>query len=36
LSCTAQRADATDSWCNSNCNHNPPYCPSSHCKCESR
>merc|ERR1712029_721127 len=22
-----------DSWCNDNCNHVPPYCPSSHCTC---
>merc|ERR1712126_154845 len=21
------------SWCETNCNHVPPYCPSSHCKC---
>ena len=21
-------------WCNTNCNHNPPNCPSSHCLCD--
>ena len=24
----------TDAWCNSNCFHNPPHCPSSHCQCD--
>merc|ERR1719424_2714781 len=24
---------AYDGWCNSNCNHNPPHCPASHCQC---
>merc|ERR1740129_2414030 len=24
----------TDAWCNSNCFHTPPYCPSSHCQCD--
>merc|ERR1740129_2739695 len=24
----------TDAWCNSNCLHTPPYCPSSHCQCD--
>ena len=23
-----------DDWCNLNCNHRPPYCPKSHCKCD--
>jgi len=23
----------SDDWCNQNCNHNPPYCPSSSCSC---
>lgn len=32
--CTAKRADATASWCNSNCNHKPAHCPSSHCACK--
>ena len=22
-----------DNWCNMNCNHNPPHCPSSSCNC---
>ena len=22
-----------DSWCNTNCNHKPPYCPKTHCTC---
>ena len=21
-------------WCESNCNHNPPFCPASHCICD--
>ena len=21
-------------WCNMNCNHNPPYCPTTHCICD--
>ena len=21
-------------WCNINCNHNPPYCPTTHCICD--
>ena len=27
-------AGNTDAWCNSNCFHNPPHCPSSHCQCD--
>ncbi|KAL5010516.1 hypothetical protein ScPMuIL_012821 [Solemya velum] len=23
-----------DNWCKTVCNHNPPYCPKSHCICE--
>lgn len=23
-----------DDWCDQNCNHRPPYCPPSHCKCQ--
>ncbi|XP_045112765.1 uncharacterized protein LOC123505481, partial [Portunus trituberculatus] len=23
-----------DDWCVNNCNHTPPYCPSSHCTCD--
>jgi hypothetical protein len=34
LSCTG--SGVTDSWCNTNCNHKPPYCPSSYCSCQSR
>eukprot|EP01084_Bolivina_argentea_P271403 461799_1 len=26
---------ATDDWCMSNCNHNPPYCPDGFCACDS-
>ena len=25
--------DGMDKWCMANCNHNPPYCPETHCKC---
>lgn len=32
-SCRGKRSDVTASWCNSNCNHKPAYCPSSHCAC---
>jgi len=31
--CTGLRPDIPDSWCTNNCNHNPPYCPPTHCKC---
>jgi len=31
--CTPQRADTTAAWCHTNCFHNPPYCPASHCLC---
>merc|ERR1711934_787343 len=24
---------ATDTWCNGNCNHDPPFCPSDLCQC---
>ena len=34
LSCTWIGASAgSDSWCNSNCNNNPSFCPASSCKC---
>ena len=32
--CRAISPQASDSWCNSNCNHEPPNCPTSMCKCE--
>jgi len=34
LQCHAISAQATDSWCNSNCNNVPAYCPSNLCSCD--
>ncbi|XP_069120051.1 uncharacterized protein [Argopecten irradians] len=31
--CVSVSAVATDSWCSSSCNHEPPYCPSNFCQC---
>ena len=28
------RAGNTDAWCNDNCFHSSPYCPSSYCQCD--
>ena len=25
---------ATDEWCDANCNHDPPNCPSNMCVCK--
>ena len=33
LSCTAVSDSVDDDWCNANCNHEPPNCPSSLCVC---
>ena len=33
LDCVAVREDATNDWCNLNCNFVSSYCPSSHCSC---
>ena len=34
LTCRAvSGSGAIDTWCDTNCNHNPPNCPSSMCKC---
>jgi len=33
-SCHAISPAASDDWCNSNCNYNPPNCPASLCKCD--
>jgi len=32
--CHAISPSASDSWCDSNCNYNPPNCPASLCKCD--
>jgi len=34
LQCKAVSSAATDAWCNTNCNHDPPYCPTSLCQCD--
>ena len=34
LQCHAISAQATDSWCNQNCNGVPAYCPSDLCSCD--
>ena len=31
--CVAVDPRATDAWCNSNCNHDPPHCPTALCQC---
>ena len=31
--CHAISETATDTWCNTNCNHNPPFCPAEFCAC---
>jgi hypothetical protein len=31
--CHAIAPSVTDDWCNSNCNHKPPNCPSALCRC---
>jgi predicted carbohydrate-binding protein with CBM5 and CBM33 domain len=28
-------SSGTDQWCNTNCNHNPSFCPTDLCSCES-
>ena len=33
LSCTAVSDSVDDDWCNANCNHVPPNCPSDFCTC---
>merc|ERR1712028_125875 len=33
LNCHSINSRATTTWCNANCNHNPPYCPAGLCKC---
>ena len=35
VKCTTISPIATDTWCNDNCNHDPPNCPKSMCKCDS-
>eukprot|EP01065_Artemidia_motanka_P038646 TRINITY_DN4749_c0_g2_i1.p1 TRINITY_DN4749_c0_g2~~TRINITY_DN4749_c0_g2_i1.p1 ORF type:complete len:389 (+),score=149.05 TRINITY_DN4749_c0_g2_i1:66-1169(+) len=32
--CHSISAGTPDSWCQSNCNHQPPNCPASLCKCD--
>merc|ERR1739848_140819 len=33
-SCHSISPQASDDWCNSNCNYKPPNCPSSLCSCD--
>eukprot|EP01062_Namystynia_karyoxenos_P076900 TRINITY_DN762_c0_g1_i2.p1 TRINITY_DN762_c0_g1~~TRINITY_DN762_c0_g1_i2.p1 ORF type:complete len:336 (+),score=125.24 TRINITY_DN762_c0_g1_i2:83-1009(+) len=33
LKCHSISPQVTDQWCDSNCNHSPPNCPASLCKC---
>ena len=33
--CKSINVQATDDWCNLNCNHNPPFCPPDFCTCDS-
>ena len=34
LKCHSISPSVTDSWCQTNCNHVPPNCPSNFCKCD--
>jgi len=33
LTCHSISKSASTTWCNANCNHNPPFCPSNMCQC---
>merc|ERR1712159_166201 len=33
LNCHSIDKRATNTWCNANCNHDPPFCPKSMCEC---
>ena len=33
LDLTDEQVDGMAAWCDLNCNHNPTYCPLSHCNC---
>eukprot|EP01062_Namystynia_karyoxenos_P030869 TRINITY_DN22968_c0_g1_i1.p1 TRINITY_DN22968_c0_g1~~TRINITY_DN22968_c0_g1_i1.p1 ORF type:complete len:417 (+),score=126.91 TRINITY_DN22968_c0_g1_i1:93-1253(+) len=34
LTCHSIASGTSDSWCQSNCNHQPPFCPTDLCKCD--